>query len=466
MQHGIVLNISEGGAALQLLGTPVGGGVSKLRLSFPAFETPLETGARLAWSEPDGRAGVHFDTLSTGTRGLIREWLRTQPAQPSLAAPEPTAAVAPELDNFGITLGIIAERALSRTGAKGAAIAVGNHGLMICCASVGEAPAIHTPLRPDSGLSGYCLRTGKNLYCMDATRDDRVDAAAAKQLNMRSAALLPVHVSGHLAGILELFSDEPNAFSTSTTRDRLGRLLQFLAAAIEEYRPVEDPAQVATETSANSTTKTVIERKESPAVARDSANDFRELLITTPQHATGVPRTVIVVFTLLALSAALFWYFMQRNRDLSAGGVSSETAVANTGAVLPQIGLAPSTISAKAGDPFSVDLVLSDAQDISSAGLLIVHDPNIIKVVGVSAGDLLGPSGTIVHREQPGQVQVTTSVAPPASAISGNGVLCTVYFLAKSPGTSSLSINQLSLKDSVMQPTSARSSDATVTITR
>jgi hypothetical protein len=483
-QHGIVLNVSEGGAAVQLLGTPGRNAVSKVRLNFPALETPLETAARLAWVEPDGRAGVRFDNPSQQIRAAIREWLRTQSVMPSEIAPEPVAETSPELEDFGVTLGIIAERAMARTGAKGAAIAIGNRDFMVCCASVGQAPALNAPLRPDSGLSGICLQSGTDLYCLDARTDGRIDAAVAEQLNMRSAALLPVTIEGDIVGILELFSDEPNQFGPATTRDRLGRLLQFLVAAIEEYQPAastEAPGNSVPESSAPAANKTPTPAQasavvpavspvftESPVEEPAPDSDFRQLLSLQAPPRSRPPRTVIAVLVLLALAGTAYWYFVVRTQSSTTSPDTEpyQSAAVASDTVPPLVGLSPSSVSAKAGDPFSIDVVLSNAQNISSAGLLITHDPNLIKVVGVSAGDLLGPAGTIVHREQSGQLSVTTSVPSSSAPITGSGILCTIYFLAKSPGTSALSINQLSLKDHSMRPAAAQSSDATVTITR
>jgi len=483
-QHGIVLNVSEGGAAVQLLGTPSNNSVSKVRLNFPALETPLETAARLAWVEPDGRAGVRFENPSMPIREAIREWLRTQSVVAAETILEPAAAVSPELEDFGVTLGIIAERAMSRTGAKGAAIAIGTRDSMVCCATVGQAPFLNAPLRPDSGLSGICLRAGTDLYCLDARTDGRVDPVVAEQLNMRSAALLPITVSGDVAGILELFSDEPNAFGPVTTRDRLGRLLQFLAAAIQEYRPAEPaqpPVASVSDTSAPAVDESPVPPAESttfppeelPALREPVADaapdtDFRELLNLQTVQRSALPRTVLIVLVLLGLAGAAYWYFIERTQSptTSPDGQPYPTATAASDAVPPLVGLAPSAISAKAGDPFSIDIVLSNAQNVSAAGLLITHDPNMIKVVGISAGDLLGPAGTIVHREQSGQLQVTASLPPTSAPITGSGILCTVYLLAKSPGKSTLTINQLSLKDTSMRPVTAQSSDATVTVIR
>ncbi|HEX8925797.1 MAG TPA: GAF domain-containing protein, partial [Terriglobales bacterium] len=357
-QHGIVLNISEGGAALQLLGTPQGAGVSRMRLNFPAHDSPLESGAKLAWLAPGGRAGVQFSNLPPRTRDAIREWLRAQPVHELETSPDVGAVVANDLDEFGLTLGIIAERAMARTGAKGAAIAIGNRDFMVCCASIGNAPALHAPLRPDSGLSGICLRSGTDLYCLDAKSDGRIDPAVAEQLGMRSAALLPVTVSGNVVGILELFSDEPNQFGPATTRDRLGRLLQFLASAIAEYQPTDEANEsvvenvVAAEVSPTVEPSAPVEPPpvEAPMQEEASDTDIRKLLdIATPQQTGGVPRTVIIVFVLLAVAAAGFWYFMQQS-SAPANTLPSETTAAPADAVPPLVGLSPSAVTAKAGD--------------------------------------------------------------------------------------------------------------------
>ena len=69
------------------------------------------------------------------------------------------------------------------TNADGAAIAYrSDSGEIVCRAAVGAAPDVGVVLRPDSGLSGECIRTARPMICADTENDPRVNATAAAAL--------------------------------------------------------------------------------------------------------------------------------------------------------------------------------------------------------------------------------------------------------------------------------------------
>jgi TonB family protein len=131
----------------------------------------------------------------------------------------------------------IAEAAQALTGASGAALAMRQHGLIICQARSGEtAPELGTRLSLDSGISGECLRTAQALYCDDTNNDSRVDAEVCRSLGIRSLAVVPLRAKHGVIGILEAFSGLPGSFP-----DKHLELLDQLAelAVIARYRLVE-----------------------------------------------------------------------------------------------------------------------------------------------------------------------------------------------------------------------------------
>jgi TonB family protein len=100
------------------------------------------------------------------------------------------------------------------TDATGAALALWSQGVVICRARSGDtAPPLGAKLEVDSGVSGECLRSNRSQRCHDTLTDPRVDAEVCQELGIRSLAAVPLRGGQGVIGILEVFSDRPNAFS-------------------------------------------------------------------------------------------------------------------------------------------------------------------------------------------------------------------------------------------------------------
>ncbi|HEX8927125.1 MAG TPA: cohesin domain-containing protein [Terriglobales bacterium] len=496
--HGVVLNLSEGGAAVQLFGTSPSTSVSKLLLGLPSSNTPIETAGEIVWLAPGGRAGVQFRETPPRATDSIREWISTRAGENPPLAPE-VDAIVHEMGTFGVALTAILERAITQTKAKSGAIALGDRTSMLCYASIGVAPPVGAVLRADFGLSGFCLQSGEDVFCPDAQVDDRVDHVVAESLNLRSAALLLVRVSGEVAGILELFSDEPNALGPEFVQAQLDRLLPFLAAAIEERQfanglvkdadenvredPLEDLFQSSfvgphsvepnfvqssfvghsiAETSVADSIIAMVSAPEQPPVEASMTPKFT----LQPQWTTFLAKSTNVAVSIVVFLSLLGSYVADRVY-LARAKAATASHVA-TGAVKPtlaSVALAPNVLREKRGSSFLVDVVVNDAKNVSSVSMEIAHDPKMIKFAAIGGGELIGPSGVIVHHEQKGKIQVTASSAP-STGISGSGTLCTLVFLAKAPGKSKLRIAQLAPKDSSAHSPTNQTSDATITISK
>jgi TonB family protein len=127
-----------------------------------------------------------------------------------------------------IVLNEIVEQACLATGATGAAIALAGGEEMVCRASSGgNAPELGTRLDMTSGLSGVCMRTRQIQCCDDALSDPSADAAASRQLGIRSVMVLPLLRNQELIGIFEIFSPRACAFG-----DRDLRTLEVLAERV------------------------------------------------------------------------------------------------------------------------------------------------------------------------------------------------------------------------------------------
>jgi TonB family protein len=255
-RRGIVLDVSEGGMAVQPFVPLTPGSTSGIELDLAGSTLFRGTGI-VAWVGPSGRAGIRFVDVPPAAHEQLRRFLGVDSPkveEPELAerAPEqvvPAAAPAAapiadteivesqELDLDG-ALGLIAERARDITSATGVAVALGDSQSMVCRASSGMAPDLGVRLQRDAGLSGYCLRTGEMIHCPDTLEDPRINPAVAEQLNVRSILIVPVFTGEVIAGLLEVLSARPHAFEPRHIV-RLQRVAQLLSSAIEDNAQAE-----------------------------------------------------------------------------------------------------------------------------------------------------------------------------------------------------------------------------------
>src|ERR1700690_4228105 len=110
------------------------------------------------------------------------------------------------------TLEEITRSAQHLTGASGAALALSDGQVISCRACSGYlAPPVGTRLRTDTGLTATCVRTAAVVRCDDTQADPRVDSS--KCSGIRSILAVPVFDNPSVAGVLEVFSSEPNKFT-------------------------------------------------------------------------------------------------------------------------------------------------------------------------------------------------------------------------------------------------------------
>ena len=162
-------------------------------------------------------------------------------------------------------LQLVADRAMTVTGADGVAVALVDGSGIVCRASAGKiAPELGARLDPYSGFSGACLRTGEIVRCDDSEKDKRVSAEACQRLGTRSMVAVPLATSQAIIGVLEAFSTEPLGFNDSDVRSLslLGELILDAMKPEEEHRlaeisqwvvtpspPIVPPAALAPETA-------------------------------------------------------------------------------------------------------------------------------------------------------------------------------------------------------------------------
>ena len=140
-----------------------------------------------------------------------------------------------------LVLNEIVARAADATHASAAALALVRGDEMVCRAATGHlAPDLGIPLKPRDGLSGACLQSHQPQLCVDTEFDPRVAPDISRRLGIRSILAVPVfdinntNNDARFAGVLEVFSASPAAFSNSDQK--------LLEAFAEECARVREAA--------------------------------------------------------------------------------------------------------------------------------------------------------------------------------------------------------------------------------
>jgi N-acetylmuramoyl-L-alanine amidase/putative methionine-R-sulfoxide reductase with GAF domain len=201
-------------------------------------------------------------------------------------------------NEFGLdeVLELVAQRALSITGADGVAVALADDDAIICRASAGEiAPPAGVSLDPNAGFSGVCLRSGQTVRCDDSETDSRVNAQACRSLGTRSMVAVPLSAKQRVIGLIEAFSKEAYGFNDSDVRS-LNLLGELILAAIrpeEEDRLAEisrkivvpEPARLSDDPAAvlaqPKSARLIVDEKFSPLAARAATESVK--LETEPE---------------------------------------------------------------------------------------------------------------------------------------------------------------------------------------
>ncbi|MBI3644961.1 MAG: SEL1-like repeat protein [Acidobacteriales bacterium] len=263
-----LLDLHEDGFAVQTSPRLEVDRVLNLSLDLPETKAHIHGAGHVVWSDSAGRGGIRFSGLPDQSGRLLKEWLfvnlliactnhaarseqaarqvETKPAEPR-PLPEPTVpAPVPDLsgmlsaveavrrevratgDDFDAVLNLIAERALSLTGASGAALAILTDDKMICRARAGQpAPPLGAPVDVKQGLSGECVRSGRMVACEDTEADSRVDQETCRMLGIGSIVAAPIFSDFRVVGLLEVFSPCPRAF-TEVHETALDRLVEIV----------------------------------------------------------------------------------------------------------------------------------------------------------------------------------------------------------------------------------------------
>lgn len=144
-------------------------------------------------------------------------------------------------------LQLVAERAVSITGADGLAIALAENNEIVLRAAAGMVrPDVGARIDRDSAFSGACFRTAQVINCDDTETDPRVNLPACRKLGARSMVAVPLCGRRRVIGVLEAFSTWPFAFNDSDVRN-LTLLAELVLAALrpEDEDRFAQSAQIA-----------------------------------------------------------------------------------------------------------------------------------------------------------------------------------------------------------------------------
>ncbi len=141
----------------------------------------------------------------------------------------------------------------------------------------------------------------------------------------------------------------------------------------------------------------------------------------------------------------------------------------NGGAAAAVLSFDPAQVTQAVSSTFVVNVAVSGAQNLYSVPLQISYDPKMLQLLNVSNGPFLSRDGqpvALVHRDDAntGTVQVSATRPPGAPGISGQGVIFSLTFLAKSAGQSVLNITRAAGRDPAMQSVPMTTGQAMVSV--
>jgi len=271
-----------------------------------------------------------------------------------------------ELEQFVLdeVLQLVAERALTITGADGVAIALAQDNAIVCRASAGViAPDAGMRLDPKSGFSGASFRTGRIVRCDDTETDPRVNVQACRRLGARSMVAVPLAGQQNVIGLLEAFSGGPYGFNDSDVRS-LNLLAELILAAMkpeEEDRMAEISQRVVDanpEPIAEDVTVALPSKPLAPEVAvaphfQPDTPPTTSPQLTKPEHARpGLRVAILLIAIAIAIGGGLWWKIGR-----SSGAQRSEQVTpavsANGSSAAGQTNQATETDSSSSSEPSS-----------------------------------------------------------------------------------------------------------------
>ena len=121
------------------------------------------------------------------------------------------------------------------------------------------------------------------------------------------------------------------------------------------------------------------------------------------------------------------------------------------------LALKPSANEVLQNGVLTVAVTVDNASDLFSAPMRLRYDNKVLRLLEITQGSLLSSDGQAVNftqnrDESPGVASVTLNRLPGAGGVSGSGTLLNLRFQAIQTGMSSISFDDVSLKDAKLQP--------------
>jgi TonB family protein len=298
---------------------------------------------------------------------------------------------------FDLALYEVVEQAKTACRATGSAIALERGGEFICRAASGAAPDLGVRVETSSGLVAECLHTAQAQHCADTETDARVNADACRWLGVRSMLMAPVVEEGRVLGVLEVFSDRPNAFAVSdlATLVTLSQRIAQHKKEVEQGLAARTPApQMAIET------------------AVEPAKDYGEVIPPEePEGSAGGSAWtpilgLLVIAAAIALGLAVGWRGAARGNTPAVTSRATESPAANTNSATGQ---ETSPVNA----PVAEDPGSASAQKTSS---LANHEIP-------SGGLIVTQNGKVIYRMDPSVPSAANSGQATARASSSSGLI-------------------------------------------
>ena len=136
------------------------------------------------------------------------------------------------------------------------------------------------------------------------------------------------------------------------------------------------------------------------------------------------------------------------------------------GAGLINLSVVPPTTTQAVGSTFQVSVVANGAQDLYSLPLQLQFNPQVLQLVNVDSGDLLGRDGqavATVHRDEGnGLVNISTSRPPGVKGVEGQGSVAVLTFKAIGVGDSTIALPRVAARNSAQANLPVTGSTATV----
>jgi len=319
---------------------------------------------------------------------------RSHPFAPPSAKPEDPQTFANESKNSPQEPGSqdpsvlflrLTESARGLTGASAAALACLSNGAIRCEARSGAlAPPLGAVLDANSGISGECWRSRKPVRCRDTESDERVNREVCRELGLRSVAAVPILEGLASVGLLEVFSDQPNAFTTEHL-DIMQELAGLAASARRAGTPGVTSAPVREEEVQQAHLQAV---RQAIASAAPKPRPHKSLRRWLP---IGVPALLLTVVAAVAGG----WRFGMFSARDTAGASASPRTDAAVQTIQPATQGAP--LSMQGGKPSAAQTGANRALGVESAAKRTdeANSPEPARAPRLVEGGRLSQSGSL-----------------------------------------------------------------------